>query len=148
MKFLIAYEIYKRGQINSQNKNYCGHIQEHEQMKMNALRYMIKYLPYLLVNFQNVIHIQPTFGKMQIISKIQSLPPPPMIQQPHSDTPQAFLSFILLIFCHLYLQGRVIICPFTPVLIYACYRYTCKTLYHKLITCQHFGKCAQLSFCK
>ena len=33
-------------------------------MKMNALSYMIKYLPYLLVNFQTVIYKKPMFGKM------------------------------------------------------------------------------------
>ena len=38
--------------------------------------------------------------------------------------------------------------PHTPVFIFACYRRTCKTLCDKLITCQHFSKCAQLFFCK
>ena len=32
-------------------------------MKMNALSYMIKYLPCLLVIFQGAIHKKPTFGK-------------------------------------------------------------------------------------
>ena len=36
----------------------------------------------------------------------------------------------------------------THASIWACYRRTCKTLYEKLITRKHFGKCAQLSVCK
>ena len=38
--------------------------------------------------------------------------------------------------------------PHTPVFIYLCYHHTYKTLYDDLIACQHFSKCAQLSFCK
>ena len=49
MKFLKVFDKH-------QNKNCCSYIYEHEQMKMNSLSYMIKYLPCFLVNFQAVIH--------------------------------------------------------------------------------------------
>ena len=51
----IAYEICK-GWISIQNKNCCSYIYEHEWMKIEALRCMIKYLPCFLANFQAAIN--------------------------------------------------------------------------------------------
>ena len=38
--------------------------------------------------------------------------------------------------------------PHPPVFIYTCYHCMCKNLFDKLIACQCFSKCAQLSFCE
>ena len=48
----ITYEISER----VQNNNHCSYIYKHEWMKMEALSYMIKYLPCFLVNFQAAIY--------------------------------------------------------------------------------------------
>ena len=52
MEHDIAYEISERVQIN----NCCSYIYQHEWMKMEALRCMIKYLPCFLVNLQAAIY--------------------------------------------------------------------------------------------
>ena len=40
-------------------------------MKMNALSYMIKYLPYLLVNFQTVIYKKPVSQNVDHFKNIE-----------------------------------------------------------------------------
>ena len=38
------------------NENCCSYIYEYEKMEINASNYMIKFLPYVLVNFQAAIY--------------------------------------------------------------------------------------------